>query len=72
MFQLRCFGWHRSIKMDMQTSLLECSLLPHCHAGEPLPLELVELIYRNVPKGVVVYNTYGGYLLLLSAEAGLA
>jgi hypothetical protein len=24
-----------------------------------MPLELVELIYRNVPKGVTVVNAYG-------------
>ena len=27
--------------------------------GEPMPMELVHLINRNVPKGVRIYNTYG-------------
>lgn len=27
--------------------------------GEPMPMELVHLIHRNVPRGVRIYNTYG-------------
>jgi acyl-coenzyme A synthetase/AMP-(fatty) acid ligase len=27
--------------------------------GEALPIELVELVYRNVPEGVTVVNAYG-------------
>ena len=36
------------------------SLRAAIFSGEAMPLELVELIYRNVPKGVTVYNAYGG------------
>ena len=28
-------------------------------SGEAMPMELVHLIHRNVPKGVRVYNAYG-------------
>jgi acyl-coenzyme A synthetase/AMP-(fatty) acid ligase len=35
------------------------SLKTACFSGEAMPLELVELIYRNVPKGVTVVNAYG-------------
>ena len=27
--------------------------------GEPMPFELLNMIYRNLPEGVTVYNVYG-------------
>jgi non-ribosomal peptide synthetase component F len=35
------------------------SLRSAIFSGEAMPTELVELIYRNVPKQVTVYNAYG-------------
>lgn len=42
------------------------SLRSAIFSGEAMPIELVDLIYRNVPKGVTVYNAYGR----LAGEAG--
>ena len=35
------------------------SLRSAIFCGEPMPMELVHLINRNLPKGVKVYNGYG-------------
>lgn len=47
------------------------SLRAACFAGEAMPLELVELIYRNVPQGVTVVNAYGEQLQLDFSVAAL-
>jgi len=37
------------------------------HCGEPMPNELPQLIYQQVPEGVVVFNNYGTCLLIAFA-----